>query len=68
MDIQEYREKIKKKTCSMKEFAIIIDVSYAKALRISHIEGFPLLQIGRDKKVVLSKIDDFIETHIGQIL
>lgn len=68
MDIHEYRENVQKKTCSIKEFAAMLDTSYAKALRISHIEGFPLLQLGRDKRVVLSKIDKFIEDHIGQIL
>lgn len=37
VEIEEYRDKLKKKTCSMKEFAKVIDVSYAKALRISHL-------------------------------
>jgi hypothetical protein len=68
MDVQEYREKLKKKTCNLKEFAAMIGTSYAKALRISHIEGFPLLQIGRDKRVVLSKIDEWLEEHIGECL
>lgn len=68
MDIQEYREKVKKKTCSTKELSAILDVSYAKALRITHIEGFPLIQIGRDKRIILSKLDEFLENHIGECL
>lgn len=68
VDIKKYREDVQKKTCNIKEFAAMLDTSYAKALRISHIEGFPLLQIGRDKRVILSKIDEFIENHMGQIL
>ena len=66
--IQEYREKLKKKTCDAHELAEILGVSYAKALRITRIEGFPKLKIGRDVRVILSKLDDFLEGHIGECL
>jgi hypothetical protein len=68
MDIQEYRDKLKKKTCSVKELSEILGVSHDKALRITHIEGFPMLKIGRDRRTILSKLDDFLEEHIGDIL
>ena len=35
--IQEYREKLKKKTCNIKELSVILGVSEAKARRITHI-------------------------------
>lgn len=66
--IQEYRERLKIKTCSIKEFGEILGVSYAKALQVSRIEGFPMLKIGRSKRVILSKIDDFLVEHIGECL
>lgn len=66
--IQEYREKLKKKTCDTHELAEILGVSYAKALRITRIEGFHKLKIGRDVRVILSKLDDFLEGHIGECL
>lgn len=66
--IQEYREELKKKTCNTHELAEILGVSYAKALRITRIEGFPKLKIGRDIRVILSKLDDFLEEHIGECL
>ena len=66
--IQEYREKLKKKTCDTHELAEILGVSYAKALRLTRIEGFPKLKIGRDIRIVLSKLDDWLEEHIGECL
>ncbi|WP_238900729.1 DNA-binding protein [Clostridium sp. YIM B02500] len=55
MDIEEYREKIKKKTINTKELAQILDVSEAKARRITHIEGALVIKIGRDIRIILSK-------------
>lgn len=66
--IQEYREKLQRKTCSLREFAEMLGVSYAKALQLSHIEGFPMLVLGRDRRVILSKVDEFLEAHIGECL
>lgn len=66
--IQDYREKLKKKTCNTRELAEILGVSYPKALRITRIEDFPKIKIGRDIRVILSKLDEFIEGHIGEVL
>ncbi|AWK52531.1 excisionase [Clostridium beijerinckii] len=68
MDIEEYREQVKKKTINTKELAKILDVSEAKARRITHIEGAPVLKIGRDIRIILSKLDEFLEDHIGEVL
>ena len=68
MDIEEYREKVKKKTINTKELAILLDVSEAKARRITHIQGAPVLRIGRDIRIILSKLDQFLEEHIGEVL
>lgn len=68
VDIQEYRENLKKKTCDTKELAAICGTSYAKALRLTRIEGFPVIKIGRDKRIILSKLDEWLEEHIGECL
>ncbi len=68
VDIQEYREKVQKKTCNIKELSKILGVSEAKARRITHIEGAPVLKIGRDIRIIISKLDDFLENHIGEVL
>ena len=66
--IQEYRDKLRKKTCNIKELSEILGTSEAKARRIAHIEGFPVLRIGRDYRVILSKLDEWLEDNIGQVL
>lgn len=66
--IQEYRERIKKKTCNIQELSEILGVSKDKARRITHIEGFPKIKIGRDIRIILSKLDNFLEDHIGDVL
>lgn len=68
IDIQEYRIEVQKKTINTKEFAKLLGVSEAKARRITHIEGAPVIRIGRDIRIILSKLDDFLENNIGQIL
>ena len=66
--IQEYKEKLKKKTCTIKELSEILGVSEVKARRVAHIEGAPVLKIGRDYRIILSKLDEFLEDHIGDVL
>lgn len=66
--IQEYRDKLKKKTCNVKELSEILGVSEAKARRLTHIEGAPVIRFGRDIRIILSKLDEFIENHIGEAL
>ena len=68
MDIEEYREKVKKKTCSIKELADIIGVSEVKARRLTHIADFPVIMIGRNRRIILSKLDEWLENHLGECL
>lgn len=68
MDIEEYREKLKKKTINTKELAVKLGVSEAKARRITHIEGAPVIRIGRDIRIIIGKLDEFLESHIGEVL
>lgn len=66
--IQEYRDKVKKLTCNVTELAEILGVSVSKARRFVHIEGAPVVRFGRDYRIILSKLDAFLEEHIGDIL
>lgn len=68
INIQQYRAEVKKKTCTVKELGNMLEISYAKALRLTRIEGCPCMKIGRDKRIILSKIDEFLENHIGDVL
>lgn len=68
MNVQEYKDKVMKKTCDIKELSEIIGVSTEKARRLTHIEGFPVICIGRNRRVILSKLDNWLENHIGECL
>ena len=65
---QNYRKTIEKKTCKIKDLAEILDISMDKARRIARIETFPKVKIGRDTRIILSKLDEWLEEHIGECL
>ena len=68
IDVKEYRADVQKKTINTKEFAAMLGTSETKARRITHIEGAPVIKIGRDIRIILSKLDQFLEDHIGEVL
>ena len=68
VDIQEYKRKLEQKTCSIKELSGMMGVSEAKARRLTHIEGFPIICIGRNRRIILSKLDTWLENNIGECL
>ena len=50
--INEYAELWKKKTCSAKEFSKIMGISEHKARQLMRMDGFPVITIGRNKRVI----------------
>lgn len=66
--IQEYRDRLQKKTCNIQELSEILGVSKDKARRLTHIEGFPKIKIGRDIRIILNKLDEWLEENIGEAL
>lgn len=66
--LERYREELKKKTCSVKELAEMLGISENKAYQLTRVQGFPVVKFGRNKLVVLSKLDDFLESIIGEEL
>ena len=66
--IGEYREKIQKLTINRKELAECLGISLQKASRLTHIDGFPCIRVGRDVRIIVSKLDEWLSEHIGEIL
>lgn len=63
--MKEHDEIIQKKTVSVKEWSDVEGISYAKALKLSHAKNFPIIKIGRDRRIIVSKLDDWLEKSIG---
>ena len=63
--MKEHNELVKKRTLSIKEWAEIEGISYNQALKFSHIKDFPIIKLGRERRVVVSRLDDWFENHIG---
>lgn len=66
--MEEFKRNIEKKTCSTKELASILDISEAKARQLTRIKGFPVVQFGRSKRVVISLLDEFLKENIGEVI
>lgn len=63
--IREHNELIKKRTLSVKEWAKIEEIPYNQALRFSHAKDFPIIKVGRERRIIVAKLDDWFEKHIG---
>lgn len=63
--IEENNRKVMQKTISVKEWSEVEGISYAKALKLSHAKNFPIIKIGRDRRIIVSKLDDWLEKSIG---
>ncbi|HII4525560.1 TPA: DNA-binding protein [Clostridium perfringens] len=63
--MKEHNELVKKRTLSIKEWAEVEGISYNQALKFTHIEDFPIIKLGRERRVVVSRLDKWFEDHIG---
>lgn len=63
--IKEQKREIVRKTCSVKEFAGMINASENKARQLTHAQGFPVIVLGKKRLIVLSKVDEWLERNIG---
>ncbi len=63
--MKEHNELVKKRTLSIKEWAEVEGISYNQALKFTHTKDFPIIKLGRERRVVVSKLDDWFEKHIG---
>lgn len=63
--MKEHNELVKKRTLSIKEWAEVEGISYNQALKITHVKDFPIIKLGRERRVVVSRLDKWFEDHIG---
>lgn len=66
--MEEFKKNLNKKTCSTKELAEMLGISEAKARQLTRIEGFPVIKFGRNNRIVLSLLDDFLKKNIGEVI
>lgn len=66
--MEEYRKKLEKKTCTTKELAAILEISEAKARQLTRIKGFPVIKFGRNNRIVLALLDEFLKNNIGEVI
>lgn len=63
--MKEHNELVKKRTLSIKEWAEVEGISYNQALKFTHVKDFPIIKLGRERRVVVSRLDKWFEDHIG---
>lgn len=56
-----------KKVINTKELAEILDISIDKARQLTRAKNFPAIKVGREKKIILSRLDEWLEDNIGNI-
>lgn len=64
--IRKHNELVKKRTLAIKEWADVEGISYNQALRFTHVKDFPLIKIGRERRVIVSRLDEWLDKHIGE--
>lgn len=63
--MKEHNQIVQKKTMTVKEWAEVEGISYAKALKLTHAKGFPIIKVGRDRRIIIAKLDDWLVKSIG---
>ena len=63
--MKEHNELVKKRTLSIKEWAEVEGISYNQALKFTHVKDFPIIKLGRERRVIVSRLDKWFEDHIG---
>lgn len=63
--VQQYKDELRKRTSSVKEFAEMMGISLNKAYQLTRIPGAPIIKVGRNILIVNSRLDDFLESLIG---
>ena len=56
-----------KKVINTKELADILDISIDKARQLTRAKNFPAIKVGREKKIIVAKLDEWLEDNIGNI-
>lgn len=56
-----------KKVCTTKELSEMLEISIDKARQLCRAKDFPAIRVGKEYKIVLSKLDKWLEDHVGNI-
>lgn len=56
-----------KKVINTKELSEMLDISIDKARQLTRAKNFPAIKVGREKKIILSRLDEWLEDNIGNI-
>ncbi len=59
---------VTRKTMGVKEMADMYGIGINKAYEIANSDGFPAIRVGKKILVITSKMDSWIEEHIGSKL
>lgn len=66
--IKEHKKNVERKTYSVKELATILGISENKARQLTHAKDFPVIVLGKKRLTVISKLDEWLESHLGVAL
>ncbi|MBB6622179.1 helix-turn-helix domain-containing protein [Clostridium gasigenes] len=66
--MEEFKRNMEKKTCTTKELAFMLSISEAKASQLTRIKGFPVVKFGRNKRIVIALLDEFLKENIGEVI
>lgn len=64
--VNEHRKNIEKKTLSVKEFAEVMGCSENAARQMCRRKDAPVVMVGNRYKVIISRIDSWLEQLIGE--
>lgn len=63
---QFHKQQIEMKTCNIPELAVLLGVSKSKARELVRIDGFPVMKLGREYRIVIGQLDKWLEENIGE--
>ena len=56
---------MEKLTLTVEEFAGMMNISRPKAYEMTHIQGFPVLTVGRKRLILLREIDSWLSKRVA---
>lgn len=65
--IEDHKKDIRRRTLTIQELAEVLGTSENKARQITHSKGFPILILGKSRLTIISKLDEWLESNIGQL-
>lgn len=67
-EVQKAKNNIKRLTISVKEASEITGIGINKLYELVHIEGFPVITIGKKKLIITEQLPVWLNKNIGRCL